>query len=114
MAQPLACFLPLLVKPKRLSIIAGLTALSIVITALLSMLALQSPNPLLKQSPQFSWLGTTLSVALSIGAYFTNAYLRTLITSLIREEATGRVASKASSRLFWCGVVMQVGSSIPY
>uniref|UniRef100_A0A915DT91 Riboflavin transporter n=1 Tax=Ditylenchus dipsaci TaxID=166011 RepID=A0A915DT91_9BILA len=99
LAQPLACFLPFWLTPKSTRMVASLTGLSSVLCLWILVLAVQSPTPWLYYS---FW-----AVCTAICSSFLNAYLRTLITSLLREEA---VEAEKESKLFWCGVVMQIGS----
>uniref|UniRef100_A0A915DSZ2 Riboflavin transporter n=1 Tax=Ditylenchus dipsaci TaxID=166011 RepID=A0A915DSZ2_9BILA len=99
LAQPLACFLPFWLTPKSTRMVASLTGLSSVLCLWILVLAVQSPTP--------GCITLFGAVCTAICSSFLNAYLRTLITSLLREEA---VEAEKESKLFWCGVVMQIGS----
>uniref|UniRef100_A0A183BQI8 Riboflavin transporter n=1 Tax=Globodera pallida TaxID=36090 RepID=A0A183BQI8_GLOPA len=103
LSHPLANFLPLWLKPHSLRVLLGLTAICTVGTAFIFVLALQSPNPIFRDSaPE---IGSALVIVLSIVTGFLCSYLRTHITGLIRGEHPD-----SESRLFWCGFFMQVGS----
>uniref|UniRef100_A0A914HCP5 Riboflavin transporter n=1 Tax=Globodera rostochiensis TaxID=31243 RepID=A0A914HCP5_GLORO len=103
LSHPLANFLPLWLKPHSLPVLLGLTAICTVGTAFIFVLALQSPNPIFRDSaPE---IGSAFVIVLSIVTGFLCSYLRTHITGLIRGEHPD-----SESRLFWCGFFMQVGS----
>jgi hypothetical protein len=102
-AQTVACFLPQWILPRSVPILAALTATTSVLCGVIITLAAQSPTPLLYN---VVW-GGILSVSLSIAASALNAYLRTVFTGVMREDAPND-----ESRLFWCGVFMQVGSFV--
>uniref|UniRef100_A0A915DQY1 Riboflavin transporter n=1 Tax=Ditylenchus dipsaci TaxID=166011 RepID=A0A915DQY1_9BILA len=99
--HPVACFIPLWLKPKSLNVLTSLTALTTFFCGLIVVLALQSPTPLLRHSV---W-GSAISIVAAIIAASLNSYLRTVLTSVVREDSP-----QNESRLFWCGVVMQAGS----
>uniref|UniRef100_A0A7E4WD93 Riboflavin transporter n=1 Tax=Panagrellus redivivus TaxID=6233 RepID=A0A7E4WD93_PANRE len=101
LAQALACFLPLWLKPKSTSILVLLTAIATAFVAYIFVIALQSPTPMLAHS---NW-GGVLSVAASVLSAGFQAYLRGVITSVVREDNP-----HSESRLFFCGLFMQIGS----
>lgn len=82
LSHPIANFLPLWLKPKRLSTLLICTFLCSALVALIFILALQSPRPV------FSSLkyGGILPVTASIVFGFMASYLRTHITGLLRSE----------------------------
>uniref|UniRef100_A0A914EKT1 Riboflavin transporter n=1 Tax=Acrobeloides nanus TaxID=290746 RepID=A0A914EKT1_9BILA len=100
-AQPVACFLPLWIQPRKLPILLVLTSVSCIFCGIIVLLAAQSPTPLL----HLSFWGGFISVAAAVGASSVQAYLRTVFTAVIREDSPHN-----DSRLFWCGVFMQIGS----
>ncbi|KAL3068832.1 hypothetical protein niasHT_032957 [Heterodera trifolii] len=103
LSHPLANFLPLWFKPRSLFVVLVLVSICTVGTGLIFMLALQSPEPIFRDSaPAF---GSTIAITLSVLTGFLCSYLRTHITGLIRGEHPD-----SESLLFWCGVFMQVGS----
>jgi len=99
--HPVACFVPLWFKPTSLRALVSLTAWTSFVCVVIVLLAIQSPNPLLQGTV---W-GSAISIGASVTAAFLNSYLRTLLTSVVREDSPHN-----ESRLFWCGVVMQAGS----
>lgn len=101
LAQAVACFVPLWVQPRSVPILLLLTVLATGFCGYIVTLAALSPEPFLLHS---KW-GPSLSVMASIGAASMHAYLRTVFTSVIREDNPN-----SESRLFWCGVFMQIGS----
>lgn len=120
-AQSIACLLPLWLKFDSLHYIGGLTTLSMFTSAYMIFLSLQSPNPILKET----FIGSFLTILNSILSYTLNAYLRTLITLLLHDEIKIKVVENKTPSiismsqnesveryLFWCGVVMQIGSFI--
>ena len=105
LAQAVACFLPLWIQPRSVPILTLLTVIASSICGYLVLLAAQSPTPLLLHS----YWGGFLSVIASIMAAALHAYLRTVFTSVIREDNPD-----SESRLFWCGVFMQVRCYLLY
>uniref|UniRef100_A0A7E4WE87 Riboflavin transporter n=1 Tax=Panagrellus redivivus TaxID=6233 RepID=A0A7E4WE87_PANRE len=103
LAQALACFLPLWFQPRSVSILVILTGIATTFCGYIVLIASQSPTPWLVHS---NW-GGILSVTAAVLAAGFHAYLRTVFTSVIREDNP-----HSESRLFWCGVYMQVGSFI--
>uniref|UniRef100_A0AC34F2A0 Riboflavin transporter n=1 Tax=Panagrolaimus sp. ES5 TaxID=591445 RepID=A0AC34F2A0_9BILA len=103
LAQAVACFIPLWIQPRSIPILSLLTVIASGFCGYIVLLAAQSPTPLLLQS----FWGGFLSVFASIAAASLHAYLRTVFTSVIREDNPD-----SESRLFWCGVFMQIGSFI--
>ncbi|KAI6230973.1 Riboflavin transporter [Aphelenchoides besseyi] len=101
LAHPLASFLPMWVQPKGVRTLVCLTAFSTIVCAMIVVLALQSPTPFLHGSI----FGSTFTVVVSIITAFMHAYLRAVLTAVLRDDAPHN-----ESRLFWCGVYMQVGS----
>ncbi|KAH7722034.1 hypothetical protein AAVH_10530 [Aphelenchoides avenae] len=97
-ASPIACFLPMWIQPRAMPVLVGLTGLTTVLCGIIIALALQSPYPILQESV---W-GAVISIVVSVCASGMNSYLRTVLTSVIRED------SPSESRLFWCGVFTQV------
>nr|CAD2185922.1 unnamed protein product [Meloidogyne enterolobii] len=104
-SHPPANFLPIWCKPRSLSIIFILTFICTASTIFIFILALQSPEPMLRNS--FPFMGSLLSVSASVLAGFLCSYLRTLITGLVRSEQ-----ANSEKALFWCGFFMQIGSVI--
>lgn len=100
-AAPLACFLPLLVQPKGILAMSCFTVLSSLLTAVIVTLAAMSPAPFLHTSIY----GKILAVAIVVCASALHSYLRTVFATVLRESA-----EDSESRLFWCGVFIQVGS----
>ncbi|CAD5208658.1 unnamed protein product [Bursaphelenchus xylophilus] len=103
LAHPVASFLPMWIQPKGLKDLVGVTVAGTAGCTAIFVLALQSPKP---------WgvgtvYGPVFSVLVSIFTALLHAYGRTILTSVIREDAPHN-----ESRLFWCGVFMQVGSFI--
>jgi riboflavin transporter 2 len=103
LAQAVACFIPLWIQPRSIPILTLLTVIASGFCGYIVVLAGQSPQPFLVQS----FWGGFLSVFASIVAASLHAYLRTVFTSVIREDNPD-----SESRLFWCGVFMQIGSFI--
>ncbi|KAI6227385.1 Riboflavin transporter [Aphelenchoides fujianensis] len=101
LAHPLASFLPMWFQPKGMRSLVVLTVFATIFCSVIVLLAFQSPTPLLHESV----FGGVLTVVVSIITAFTHAYLRTVLTSVIRDDAP-----ENENRLFWCGVYMQVGS----
>ncbi|KAF7635643.1 hypothetical protein Mgra_00004886 [Meloidogyne graminicola] len=101
-SHPPANFLPIWCKPRSISIIFFMTFICTASTAFIFFLALQSPEPLLRDS--YPFIGSFLSVSASVLAGFLCSYLRTLITGLVRSEQ-----ANSEKALFWCGFFMQVG-----
>uniref|UniRef100_A0A914LNY0 Riboflavin transporter n=1 Tax=Meloidogyne incognita TaxID=6306 RepID=A0A914LNY0_MELIC len=104
-SHPPANFLPIWCKPRSLSTIFILTFICTASTIFIFILALQSPEPMLRNS--FPFIGSSLSVSASVLAGFLCSYLRTLITGLVRSEQ-----ANSEKALFWCGFFMQIGSVI--
>ncbi|KAL7077546.1 hypothetical protein ACQ4LE_003303 [Meloidogyne hapla] len=104
-SHPPANFLPIWCEPRSLTVIFILTSICTVSTIFIFILALQSPEPMLRTS--FPFVGSFLSVSASVLSGFLCSYLRTLITGLVRSEQ-----SNSEKALFWCGFFMQIGSII--
>ncbi|VDN54570.1 unnamed protein product [Dracunculus medinensis] len=102
-AASLACFLPLFLSTKSLGVISLLNVIASIFTAVIVVLAAMSPTPILK----YSIWGQVLSVGVAVGSSLFLSYLRTLITTLVRDGGKDE-----KSRLFWCGVAIQIGSFI--
>lgn len=100
-ASPAICFLPLVIQPKNLCSITGLTLLSSTLSAVIVSLAAMSPTPIL----QYSILGKILVVSVSVCACALHSYLRTAFATILRQGS-----EDSESRLFWCGVFIQIGS----
>jgi len=103
LSHPLANFLPLWIKPKNLSFVVFLTLFCTLLTTVIFILALQSPQPVLYDTIY----GGSIPVLSSVLFGFTASYLRTHITGLVRSEH-----HDDESRLFWCGLFMQIGSFV--
>ncbi|VDD93816.1 unnamed protein product [Enterobius vermicularis] len=100
-ASPLICFLPLLIEPTRVWSLASLTFLSSALTGVIVVLAKMSPSPVL----QYSIWGKVMLVVLSVGGSALHSYLRTVFATVLQKGA-----ENSESRLFWCGVFIQIGS----
>lgn len=105
LSHPIANFLPLWVKPSSMSIILTLMIICTGGSVFIFILALQSPEPMLRSSNPV--LGSTISVVVSVITGFLHSYLRTHLTSIVRSE---QQQAHAESALFWCGFFMQIGS----
>ncbi|KAE9552544.1 hypothetical protein FO519_004241 [Halicephalobus sp. NKZ332] len=103
LAQAVACFVPLWIQPRSVLSLVILTLIASSVCGYIVLLAALSPTPFLVHS----FWGGFLSVFASIIAAALHAYLRTVFTSVIREDNPN-----SESRLFWCGVFMQIGSFI--
>ncbi|KAM3716357.1 Riboflavin transporter rft-1 [Dirofilaria immitis] len=99
--SPIVCFLPLFVKIIRLSVLVLLTLVSTMLTGLIITFAAMSPTPVL----QFSTWGSVLIIAIVVCSVALNSFLRTVLATLLGDDATDR-----ETRLFWGGVFIQVGS----
>uniref|UniRef100_A0A1I7V5I2 Riboflavin transporter n=1 Tax=Loa loa TaxID=7209 RepID=A0A1I7V5I2_LOALO len=100
-ASPIACFLPLFVKITSLSVLVSLTMVSTVLTGLIVAFAVMSPTPIL----QFSTWGSVLIISIVVCSESLNAFLRTVLATLLGDSATDN-----EIRLFWGGAFMQIGS----
>ncbi|VDM43403.1 unnamed protein product [Toxocara canis] len=100
---PLACFVPMLIQPKGTAVMSLLTVLSSLLTAVIVTLAAMSPTPFLHSS----FYGKVFSVAVVVCASALHSYLRTVFAAVLRESA-----EDSESRLFWCGVFIQLGSFV--
>ncbi|VDK59026.1 unnamed protein product [Anisakis simplex] len=98
---PVACFIPMFLQPKRIVPLTLLTVLSTALTAFIVMLAAMSPTPYLYSSVYGSILCTVVVVV----ACALHSYLRTVFATVLRESA-----EDSESKLFWCGVFIQIGS----
>lgn len=102
LVSPVASFLPLIITVKSMPILCFLTLCSSGITAFIVYLASLSPNLILSSVV----IGSILSVGSALIAAGLHSYLRAVFASLLRE------GEQSESRLFWCGVFIQVGSFI--
>uniref|UniRef100_A0A8R1DYH4 Riboflavin transporter n=1 Tax=Caenorhabditis japonica TaxID=281687 RepID=A0A8R1DYH4_CAEJA len=100
--SPLSSFLPFFVSVRSIPVLGVLTACSTVMTAFIVYLASLSPNLIFNSQS----IGSTLSIAGSLIAAGLHSYLRVVFASLLRE------GHQSESRLFWCGVFIQIGSFI--
>ncbi|KAI6174779.1 Riboflavin transporter [Aphelenchoides bicaudatus] len=101
LSHPVASFLPMWIQPRRLKSLLILTLAATVFCGIIVLLALQSPTPIGHNTV----IGSVFTVVISIVTAFLHAYLRTVLTTVLREDAP-----ENESRLFWCGLFMQVGS----
>lgn len=101
LAHPVASFLPMWVHPKTLKQLVSLTVIATAFCSIIVILALQSPEPLFRKEIS----GSILVIVVSVITALLHSYIRTVITTVMREDAPNN-----ESRLFWCGVFMQVGS----
>ncbi|KAK0413559.1 hypothetical protein QR680_006869 [Steinernema hermaphroditum] len=102
-ASPIVCFLPLLLQPKTVFSMSILTGLATFFTGLIVTLAAASPDPIGREY----WWGGVIAVFCSVIASALHSYLRTVFAGVLCEGAEDK-----ESRLFWCGVFIQIGSFI--
>uniref|UniRef100_A0A1I7T8F1 Riboflavin transporter n=1 Tax=Caenorhabditis tropicalis TaxID=1561998 RepID=A0A1I7T8F1_9PELO len=100
--SPLSSFLPFFIKVRSIPALAVLTACSTAMTAFIVYLAALSPNLIFDSIS----IGSTLSIGGSLIAAGLHSYLRVVFASLLR------AGHQSESRLFWCGVFIQIGSFI--
>ncbi|EGT43655.1 hypothetical protein CAEBREN_31331 [Caenorhabditis brenneri] len=100
--SPLSSFLPFFISVRSMPVLAVLTACSTAMTAFIVYLAALSPNLIFNSFT----IGSTLSIGGSLIAAGLHSYLRVVFASLLRE------GHQSESRLFWCGVFIQIGSFI--
>ncbi|CAJ0569842.1 unnamed protein product, partial [Mesorhabditis spiculigera] len=100
---PLASFAPFLVQTRSVPILTTLSLTSSFFTALIVYLASRSPDYLFGNYGA----GAGLAVVAPILAAGLHSFLRTLFASVLREGSHG-----SESRLFWCGVFIQIGSFV--
>ncbi|CAI2353110.1 unnamed protein product [Caenorhabditis sp. 36 PRJEB53466] len=100
--SPLSSFLPFFISVRGIPLLGVLTACSTVMTAFIVYLASLSPNLIFDSQP----VGSALSIGGSLVAAGLHSYLRVVFASLLRE------GHQSESRLFWCGVFIQIGSFI--
>ncbi|KAF1752857.1 hypothetical protein GCK72_019412 [Caenorhabditis remanei] len=96
--SPLSSFLPFFVSVRSIPVLAVLTACSSAVTAFIVYLAALSPNLIFNSVTA----GSALSIGGSLVAAGLHSYLRVVFASLLRE------GHQSESRLFWCGVFIQV------
>ncbi|PIC23325.1 hypothetical protein B9Z55_017063 [Caenorhabditis nigoni] len=101
--SPLSSFLPFFVSVRSIPVLAVLTACSSAMTAFIVYLAALSPNLIFDSVA----IGSALSIGGSLIAAGLHSYLRVVFASLLRE------GHQSESRLFWCGVFIQVGHFSP-
>ncbi|CCD69388.1 Riboflavin transporter rft-2 [Caenorhabditis elegans] len=100
--SPLSSFLPFFISVRSIPVLAILTACSTAMTAFIVYLAALSPNLIFNSVT----IGSALSIGGSLIAAGLHSYLRVVFASLLRE------GHQSESRLFWCGVFIQIGSFI--
>ncbi|CAP21155.1 Protein CBG24582 [Caenorhabditis briggsae] len=100
--SPLSSFLPFFVSVRSIPVLAVLTACSSAMTAFIVYLAALSPNLIFGSVA----IGSALSIGGSLIAAGLHSYLRVVFASLLRE------GHQSESRLFWCGVFIQIGSFV--
>uniref|UniRef100_A0A1I7UEK3 Riboflavin transporter n=1 Tax=Caenorhabditis tropicalis TaxID=1561998 RepID=A0A1I7UEK3_9PELO len=100
--SPLATYLQFFVKIRSIPILAVLTLLSSLTTAVIILLAALSPNWIFNSQGA----GSAISIASSLLAAGLHSYLRVMFAELLRD------GSHKESRLFWCGAFIQIGSFI--
>ncbi|EYB91827.1 hypothetical protein Y032_0201g1725 [Ancylostoma ceylanicum] len=98
--SPAMSFLPFFITIRSLPILCTLTFCSSLVTAFVLYLASLSPNLIFDSLS----MGSTLSICSSLVAAGLHSYLRVVFASLLRE------GEQSESRLFWCGVFIQIGS----
>ncbi|MFH4976642.1 hypothetical protein AB6A40_003351 [Gnathostoma spinigerum] len=99
--SPVACFLPLLIQPSSVYSLTLLSLISTLLTSYVVFLAAGSPNPIL----QASVFGKVFAVSSAVAVSALHSYLRTVITTVLQAGVENN-----ESRLFWCGVFIQIGS----
>ncbi|TKR88592.1 hypothetical protein L596_012808 [Steinernema carpocapsae] len=102
-ASPIVCFLPLLISPKTVFSMSMLTGLATLFTGFIVVLAASSPDPIGREF----WWGSVIAIVCSVVASSLHSYLRTVFAGVLCEGAKDK-----ESRLFWCGVFIQIGSFI--
>lgn len=100
--SPLSSFLPFFISVRSFSALAVLTACSSAMTAFIVYLAALSPSLIFDSVT----VGSALSIGGSLVAAGLHSYLRVVFASLLRE------GHQSESRLFWCGVFIQIGSFV--
>ncbi|CAB3397090.1 unnamed protein product [Caenorhabditis bovis] len=100
--SPISSFLPFFISIKNLPILGVLTVCSSIVTGFVVFLAALSPNLIFNS---VTW-GSTLSIGSCLIAAGLHSYLRVVFASILRE------GHQSESRLFWCGVFIQIGSFI--
>lgn len=100
--SPVVSFLPFLVTIRRISVLAGLTVVSSILTGFIVYLAALSPSPVFGS---YQW-GSAVSIVSVLTAAAIQSYLRVVFATILRE------GHQSESRLFWCGVFIQIGSFI--
>ncbi|CAI5452761.1 unnamed protein product [Caenorhabditis angaria] len=100
--SPLVSFLPFFINLRSFPILGFLTICSSVFTGFIVYLAALSPNLIFDSES----IGSILSIGSSLIAAGLHSYLRVVFASLLRE------GHQSESRLFWCGVFIQIGSFI--
>ncbi|CAD6192370.1 unnamed protein product [Caenorhabditis auriculariae] len=100
--SPLASFAPFFLSIRSLPILGTMTATSSLVTSFIIYLAALSPNLIFNSQ---GW-GSVLSITSAVVAAGLHSYLRVVFASLLRE------GNQSESRLFWCGVFIQIGSFI--
>ncbi|WKY12099.1 hypothetical protein Q1695_003571 [Nippostrongylus brasiliensis] len=98
--SPIMSFLPFFVTVRSLRILVALTICSSCATAFIIYLATLSPNLIFDSAT----IGSALSIGSALLAAGLHSYLRIVFASLLRE------GERSESRLFWCGVFIQIGS----
>uniref|UniRef100_A0A0K0CYM6 Riboflavin transporter n=1 Tax=Angiostrongylus cantonensis TaxID=6313 RepID=A0A0K0CYM6_ANGCA len=102
LVSPAVSFLPLILAVRSVLSLCFLTFCSSCATAFIVYLASLSPNLIFNSVT----IGSILSVGSALLAAGLHSYLRVMFASLLRE------GEESESRLFWCGVFIQVGSFI--
>uniref|UniRef100_A0A7I4YWV6 Riboflavin transporter n=1 Tax=Haemonchus contortus TaxID=6289 RepID=A0A7I4YWV6_HAECO len=98
--SPCMSFLPFLITIRSLPLLLTLTICSSCVTAFIIYLASLSPNLIFDSAT----IGSVLSIAGALTAAGLHSYLRVVFASLLNQ------GKQSESRLFWCGVFIQIGS----
>ncbi|VDM66678.1 unnamed protein product [Strongylus vulgaris] len=98
--SPTMSFLPFFITTKSIPILCALTVCSSIVTSFIIFLAALSPNLIFDSHI----IGSCLAVGASLLAAGLHSYLRVVFASLLRQ------GEQSESRLFWCGVFIQIGS----
>uniref|UniRef100_A0A1I7YAJ3 Riboflavin transporter n=1 Tax=Steinernema glaseri TaxID=37863 RepID=A0A1I7YAJ3_9BILA len=102
-ASPIAGFMPMLYTPKTVFSMSMFTGVATFFTGLIVTLAASSPDPIGREY----WWGGAFAILCSVVASSMHSYLRTVFAHVVMDGAEDK-----ESRLFWCGVFIQVGSFI--
>uniref|UniRef100_A0AC35UAC6 Riboflavin transporter n=1 Tax=Rhabditophanes sp. KR3021 TaxID=114890 RepID=A0AC35UAC6_9BILA len=104
-ASPLACILPYYISPPSLKASTILTLISTIASSVIVLFAAYSPQILISLAS-----GSIAVILASIISSSLHAFLRTTLTTEIRNESTS--THSTHSRLFWSGWVIQIGSFV--